>query len=174
LIRTARPPSAGNPVIRRATPDDAEGIMTLLSTVAAEGTMGPDLQLHDAETERRLLAAASPSVCWVGVAEDGGAVVGHALAVRGTTTAASHVATVAVAVAADRRGRGLAGRLLDGIVAWARDSGVSKLQASVLAGNSPALRLFEGRGFVREGVRRDQWRIRGVWTDEVLLARFLV
>jgi L-amino acid N-acyltransferase YncA len=159
--------------VRRASPDDAEGIVALLADVAAEGWLGTAGPPHTPAEERAALAAAPPDdfAVWVGDAD--GRVVGHLLLARGPRPYCDHTASVAVAVAAAARGRGLGGRLLAAGAAWAAEHGVAKLCAAVFADNARALALFAGQGFVREGLRARQFRIGGVWRDEVLLARFL-
>ena len=42
--------------------------------------------------------------------------------------------------------------LLAEAVAWARESGVAKLELHVFPWNEPALRLYESFGFEREGI----------------------
>ncbi len=55
-----------------------------------------------------------------------------------------------VAVDEEHRGRGLAGRMLDGLVDRLRDRGVCRMEATVTADNQASIRLFEsfakGRG----------------------------
>jgi L-amino acid N-acyltransferase YncA len=170
-----KPPSVALPVVRPAAPDDAVGIVALLAAVSAEGWLGIDGALHTPEEERAALAVASVrgSGFAVWVAEEAGAIVGHLLLARLPGAARRHVADVAVAVAADARGRGLGGALLDAALCWASTEGLAKVTASVFADNRAALGLFGSRGFVQEGLRRQQFCVAGEWRDEVLLARFL-
>ncbi|EST35555.1 hypothetical protein N566_17595 [Streptomycetaceae bacterium MP113-05] len=58
-------------------------------------------------------------------------------------------------VAPQARGRGVADRLIRSVEAWARRSGVSRLELSVLPDNAPALALYERHGFVRKEERGD-------------------
>ena len=58
------------------------------------------------------------------------------------------VAEVAVAVVDDWQGRGLAGVLLHDLAARARDEGIERFSASVLAENDPIMKLFRGFGDV--------------------------
>lgn len=50
-------------------------------------------------------------------------------------------------VAPDAQGRGIGGRLLDHLVSDARDDGQAALVLHVLASNTPAVRLYESRGW---------------------------
>jgi GNAT superfamily N-acetyltransferase len=58
------------------------------------------------------------------------------------------VAEIAVAVIDDWQGRGLGTALLDGLTARAREEGVERFSAVVLAENRPMLDLLEGLGDV--------------------------
>lgn len=51
-------------------------------------------------------------------------------------------------VAPEARGRGVASRLIDAIVAWAAEHGVSDLELSVMPDNTRAGRTYERSGFV--------------------------
>lgn len=62
------------------------------------------------------------------------------------------VADFAIAVADAWQGRGLGGRMLEALVRSARDAGVRRLEASVLADNEAMRGLMRARGF---RVRRD-------------------
>ena len=48
--------------------------------------------------------------------------------------------------------------LLDQMLALSLERGVSSVYLEVREGNLPARKLYEGRGFLRERVRRDYYR----------------
>lgn len=56
------------------------------------------------------------------------------------------------------RRRGIGAMLLDQMLALSLERGVSYVYLEVREGNLPARRLYEGRGFLRERVRRDYYR----------------
>lgn len=62
------------------------------------------------------------------------------------------------AVAPEARRRGLAGALLDAIVATAGERGVNELFLEVAARNEPALALYRSRGFSVVSVRTRYYR----------------
>lgn len=57
-----------------------------------------------------------------------------------------HVAEVAVAVVDDWQGRGLATTLLDKLAGRAREEGIQRFSATVLADNDPMLKVFRRMG----------------------------
>ncbi|MGE0715994.1 MAG: N-acetyltransferase family protein [Alphaproteobacteria bacterium] len=71
------------------------------------------------------------------------------------------------------RGRGIAGRLVDRVLAHAAGR-VELVQLSVTAGNGGARRLYESRGFVAYGVEARALKLPTGHVDEVLMARMLV
>ncbi len=76
-----------------------------------------------------------------------------------------------VLVAPARRGQGIAGRLLDGWIDWARAQGVLEMELEVRVSNAGALRLYHQRGFLEQG-RRLKYYERPV-EDAVLMSRRL-
>ena len=80
---------------------------------------------------------------------------------------------VGLAVAPDDRRRGVASALLAAAERRARARGARKLSLRVLSTNEEAMRLYERRGFQREGTLRDEFRIDGRFVDDVLMAKQL-
>ena len=60
----------------------------------------------------------------------------------------------AILVADVWRGKGLAGRLLDGVIDQARDWRSERLLLEVRVGNAPAIALYRAAGFTADGTRR--------------------
>lgn len=58
-----------------------------------------------------------------------------------------------VAVSPDARRRGVAGRLLAALDAYGRLNGLYRLTLEVRASNAAAIALYEGAGYVADGVR---------------------
>ncbi len=91
------------------------------------------------------------------LASAGGALVGyglaHVMAVDETWAADTWVTgdrigeIESLAVLPEHRGRGLGGRLLDGLEEALRDDGVNDLILGLLPGNTGAARLYERRGY---------------------------
>ncbi|GAA1518006.1 GNAT family N-acetyltransferase [Kribbella lupini] len=54
---------------------------------------------------------------------------------------------VSMYVRPEARGGGVAGRLIDAFVAWARERGAARLEVSAYAANETAVRVYERHGF---------------------------
>src|SRR5215475_14573058 len=81
----------------------------------------------------------------------------------------AHVLGVAgLAVAPGDRRRGVAAA-----EQHARARGARKLSLRVLGTNAPVMRLYEGVGFRKEGVLRDEFCIGGRYVDDVIMAKHL-
>lgn len=69
----------------------------------------------------------------------------------------------------DARGEGVAGRLIEAVIDYARPR-VELLQLSVVAGNEKARRLYAGFGFVEYGIELHSLKHNGRYFDEILMA----
>lgn len=106
------------------------------------------------------------------VAEDGGTLVGHVeLEQQYPVPSHTHVLTIGgLAVDPAVQGRGIGRSLLEAGIAMAGERGARKVTLRVLGGNTRARSLYEGCGFVVEGVLRAEYVIDGRDVDDVLMA----
>jgi RimJ/RimL family protein N-acetyltransferase len=159
--------------IRRAEPSDAAQLVALGEAVALEegGWMLSSETWRSAADERRYLKAVrSHADAAVFVAADGDEVVARLSVARDPHPASSHVADLGLMVAASHRRRGIGQALLEHAVDWARASAIRKLELHVFPWNTPAIALYEGFGFVREGFRREHYRRGDEFVDAILMA----
>ena len=159
--------------VRRAEPGDAAALVALGSEVGREpeGWLITSNGWRGVGDERRYLRALRryPHAA-VFVAEAEGRIVGRLSLARDRHPASSHVADLGLMVAASYRRRGIGSALLEAAVEWARETGVRKLELHVFPHNEPAIRLYEGFGFEREGYRRAHYRRGGEYVDAILMA----
>ncbi len=72
----------------------------------------------------------------------------------------------------EARGAGVARRLVEAIIAYARPT-VELIQLSVVVGNEQARRLYARLGFAEYGIEKNSLKYRGRYYDEILMAKDL-
>lgn len=108
------------------------------------------------------------------VAESDGHVVGWAsLNVFNARRAYEHVADLSLYVDRDWRGRGVGRRLLEALVARARELRYHKLVLAAFPWNAPGMRAYGRAGFREVGTYREQGRLDGRWVDTIVMEKIL-
>jgi RimJ/RimL family protein N-acetyltransferase len=163
-------------IVRPAEPSDAESLVRLAEAVSAEPggwLITTDGEWRSVGEERRYLRAVrryDHAAVLVAERSSDGAVVGRLSVARDTHPASAHVADLGLMVAREARRRGVGRALLAAAVDWARASGVRKLELHVFPWNVPAIQLYEGFGFEREGYRKAHYHRAGEDVDAILMA----
>jgi len=106
------------------------------------------------------------------VAEADAEVVGNVLVSVDRGVATEHIGILSITIAHDWRDVGIGSDMVAAAQDWARERGLRKLSLGVFPDNERAVAVYEKRGFVREGLRRQQYRSGDIYRDEVLMAWF--
>ena len=159
--------------MRRAQPADAAALVVLAEAVGSEpeGWLISESRWRPVGDERRYLKAVRrhPDAA-VFLAETDAGIVGRLSISRDPHPASRHVADLGLMVAASARRQGVGSALLEQAVAWARASGIRKLELHVFPHNEAAISLYESFGFVREGYRKQHYRRGREYVDAILMA----
>lgn len=161
----------GGPVtFRLATGADDASLLALDRDCAEPGTGFPSVHARQADA---FFAAHHPADTIV--ADVDGSIVGYVTLASPTSLPENaHVAQIrGLAVHPAVQGRGIGRQLLQQAEQRARDTGRRKLALRVLSTNTRARALYASCGFVVEGVLIDEFRIDGMWVDDILMARVL-
>ena len=75
----------------------------------------------------------------------------------GAQSAADEADIITVAVEKDHRGKGIAKALLSKLIGELQSHGTENIYLEVRAGNTAAKSLYESRGFVKTGIRKDYY-----------------
>lgn len=142
-------------MIRRAEEADAEALIDVFASVAAEGRWIGTEAGFDREARvdaiRETLQAEDRAIF---AAEVDGRIVGWILV--------AHVYRglyeLSMALLEGHRGQGLGTGLMDAGLAWARERDAHKVTLEVWPHNEAAIRLYRRFGFEVEGRRRRTWR----------------
>ena len=139
---------------------DAPAVHGILLGVLAEGSgfvaLPEEVGTDPAPTARALSGIEAGDGVGT-VAELDGRVVGYAFARPPGPTRLSHVIHLDIALEPGVRGGGVGGALLDHLIEQARSHGrFRKLSLAVFADNEAAVGLYRSRGFLDEGLRREE------------------
>jgi putative acetyltransferase len=158
--------------VRHAEARDAPALVALAEAVGREeGRWILSSEWRSVADERRYLKTVRrhPDAV-VFVAEVDDRVVGRLSLARDPHPASRHVADLGLMVDARHRGLGVGRALLEEAVRWAHRAGIGKLELHVFPWNEPALRLYEGFGFTREGYRVGHYLRDDEYVDAILMA----
>ena len=78
-----------------------------------------------------------------------------------------------IAIVKAYRELGIGHVLIERALAWMKDRSVEKAVLEVFSTNEQAIALYRKFGFEVEGVRRREFKIRGQYVDDVLMAKWL-
>jgi len=81
-----------------------------------------------------------------------------------------HVGSLGIAITKAYRGQGIGEQLLTQALDLAKARGLTRIELTVREHNIPAIRLYEKKGFVIEGIHRNAVRIDGVYENHVFMA----
>ena len=160
--------------LRPARPTDARGLARLFTEVRGEGrwlltTPGAASEPSEAFFIGEMIRAGGGLAL---VAEADGNVVGNVLVSLERNLVSSHVGTLSIVVDQAWRDVGIGSDMVRAAQDWCREKGLAKLALSVFDDNARAITVYERAGFVREGLRRRQYRIDGEFRGELLMAWF--
>ena len=163
------------PTIRRATRDDAAGIVAVLLAVAAERTHSAIDQVWTVENERRYLESLSPREAIHVAVDEAQGIIGLQILDRWSPILDSmaHVGQIGTFLLPEWRGRGVAHQLWNATLGFAREVQYRKLVIYVRGSNLRAQTFYGDLGFRPCGRLAGQVVIDGVEDDEVLMELFL-
>ena len=161
-------------VVRRAREADAEQLLKNINDVGAElDWILTESIPWDPRREREWIRGFDDRMSVLYVAEVDGKVVGQLDVHISGYAKAKHVANLGIAIVKAYRDRGIGRALMERALAWMKGKGVEKATLEVFSTNSRAVALYKKMGFEVEGVRRRQYRVRGTFVDDVLMAKWL-
>ena len=165
--------------LRSARAEDAPAICLIYNQGIEDRVATLETDLRTPEERREWLASRGPRHPVI-VAESAGSkgaagtVVGWgSLNVFNPREAYRHVADFSAYVERGWRGKGVGHRLLERLIALAREIGYHKMVLSTFPTNAEGVRLYERLGFSRVGVYREQGLLDGRWVDTLIMEKLL-
>lgn len=105
------------------------------------------------------------------VAENKGELIGYLSAERGRCKRVHHSAHIVAGIRAAYQNHGIGSKLFIGLDNWAKKNHITRLELTVMCQNEAAKHLYEKRGFVVEGVRKQSMIIDGEYIDEYYMSK---
>jgi GNAT superfamily N-acetyltransferase len=160
--------------IRRATVDDARGVIDVINSIIEEGGLTSLYPALTVEQEEAYIAGLGPRSALF-VAEASGEILGvqSIEPYASYTHAADHVASMGTYVYRNFRRRGVGRRLFETTLGFARQHGYEKIAIMVRVGNSVAQAFYRKLGFVPKMMLERQVKIDGRYDDEVWMDLFI-
>ncbi|WP_346936610.1 GNAT family N-acetyltransferase [Clostridium sp.] len=159
-------------IIRKATVEDANEIVMLVKQVMGEVSFfpkEPDEFDLTAEDEAEYIKNTSLFL----VAEIDGKIVGSTTLQKGSTKRTSHVADFGITILREYSGLKIGTLLMEEIIKWCKENQVEKIELEVFEENTPAITLYKKFGFIEEGRKNKNIKIKGEYKNTLLLASFL-
>ena len=97
-------------------------------------------------------------------------VVGWCDVVPNSRPVSTHSGVLGIGVLASHRGQGIGTALMAAALRGAQQFGLTRVELTVRADNTTAIRLYERFGFVVEGVQRNAFLVDGSYEDLVCMA----
>jgi RimJ/RimL family protein N-acetyltransferase len=161
--------------LRPARPTDAKALTRLFAAVRAEGRWlaTPASAVSEPSESFFIGEMIRGGDTLVLVAEADGEIVGNVLVSVERSSVSDHIGTLSVAVLEGWRDVGIGSEMVRAAQEWTRAHGLAKLALGVFPDNERAIAVYERAGFVREGLRRRQYRgFTSGFRDELLMAWF--
>lgn len=164
-------------LIRPIRASDSQSFLDLLHALDSETSfmmLEPGERNTTAtEQEGRIRNLLSQPNQMILVAEGEGELAGYVLAEGGEFRRNRRTAYIVAGVRQSHAGRGLGSRLFAEIEAWAVQTGIHRLELTVMTHNQRAVALYQRMGFQIEGVKKDSLLVGGAYVDEYYMAKIL-
>ncbi|MCR4407948.1 MAG: GNAT family N-acetyltransferase [Anaerolineae bacterium] len=160
--------------IRRATAEDAQGIVDVFNSIIEEGGLTSMYPALTVEQERAFIESLGPrSAMFVAEAMD--TIVGFQTIepFAPWTRAMDHVAIMGTQVYKGFRRQGIGRQLAAASLTFAREQGYEKVVIYVRSWNTAARDFYRSLGFEPRGTLTRQVKIEGQYDDEVFMEMFL-
>lgn len=163
-------------IIRESTINDAEKLLQMLQQLDRETKFmlfePGERKLTVAEMEKSLEAIRKSNSLQL-VVEYKDKIVGFLMARRGTLQRNKHCAYIVIGILEKYQGKKLGQRLFEKMEEWAKETGIKRLELTVMTHNKAAIHLYEKMGFTKEGIKAKSLLVDRKLVDEYYMAKLL-
>lgn len=142
--------------IRQAIPDDALEILRIGQILAKEtdffimDEVGLNLTVSELAEQLAILYESCNNILLVALAND--KIIGLASVATGNDLALEQIGEVGISILQEYWGLGLGSLMIEEIIYWAQESGLSRLELKVQKRNQRAIHLYEKFGFQKQAI----------------------
>lgn len=163
-------------MIRSASPADAEQLAELIADAESSGFMMFDPGERKISADglgKRIAAMENGTASAILVAERDGELAGYMFIIGNIQERAHHRVYLAIGIREKSRGQGIGTKLFEGLESWAKERHIRRLELTVMVNNRAGVALYEKRGFIIEGIKKNSLKVEGEYIDEYYMARLL-
>lgn len=163
-------------IIRKIAVKDAECFLNMLKQLDAETKFmlfDRDERKTTTDDIKKKIQNSGETNSLILVAEQDGSIAGFLSAKREPYNRVRHCAYIVVGILKDYRGMGIGTQLFEQLEAWARSSGITRLELTAMTHNKTAVGLYQKMGFQIEGIRKNAMTVDGEYVDEYYMGRVL-
>ena len=163
-------------IIRKAVPDDAEPVASVINSVILEARYTALTNPFTENEERAFIKGLCPRSAMF-VAEVNNKIVGIQViepdGLARYTDSMRHIATIGTWIQADYRGYNIGRSLAEASFSFAKMKNYEKIAIQVIADNTRALRFYGNLGFEKIGVAKKHVKFEDRFCDVFYLEKFL-
>jgi phosphinothricin acetyltransferase len=159
--------------VRRAREGDAAAICAIYNQGIEDRIATLETELRTPEERRQWMAARGARHPVIVAEVDGAVVAWGSLNPYNPRPAYQHVADFSVYVERGWRGRGVGRRVLERLIALARELGYHKMMLSAFPLNTAGVSLYERMGFTPVGICHEMGLLDGQWVDTIIMEKLL-
>nr|WP_314461393.1 GNAT family N-acetyltransferase [uncultured Clostridium sp.] len=163
-------------LIRTVRPEDSDLLIKMLKQLDTETSFmmyEPGERTATADDMKHRIEQWEKSGSLFLLLENEGGLAGFLSASRGEPRRIRHCAYLVVGILKDHRGKGYGAMLFQKMEQWAKESGITRLELTVMTQNEQACHLYEKRGFIIEGKKERSMIVNGTAIDEYYMAKLL-
>ncbi|WP_265457502.1 GNAT family N-acetyltransferase [Enterococcus sp. HY326] len=133
----------------------------------------PDERQENLSALENILTTTNENGFLLGVWHDTEELIGYISAKVTPLQKVQHTAYIVIGIRQAFRGQGIGSRLFIELETWAKQKSLHRLELTVMTENQAGLRLYQSKGFVIEGIKKDSIFMNGRYLDEYYMAKLL-
>lgn len=110
---------------------------------------------------------------YIGVKTEDNKIMGYLSVHMSTLYKLKHIGYISIGLVEELQQQGLATKMFEETIKWAKRKGLRRLELTVITYNTPAIKFYEKLGFKIEGIKRESIYMNEHFYDELYMAMML-